>query len=182
MNRVDILPDGDIVLAVSGSLELRVSSVVLSMTSPVFKTMLGPHFAEGHALRRQNAGTPHIVTLPDDNAELMTALCLVSHHQTRAITVPTAGAQFIVQLTALADKYDCVDILRLPLASWAATIDVEEANGNTTIRCAAVALRLDDAHFFAKCTRVLVLDGLIGFPEYEWDAGGDDRMICGKYS
>ncbi|KAK4898064.1 hypothetical protein LTR27_004450 [Elasticomyces elasticus] len=168
MDRLDILPDGDIILAVSGSLELRVSSVVLSMTSPVFKTMLGPHFAEGQALRRNMTGLPHVVTLPDDGAEPMKTLCLVSHHQTKAIhfsSCTVARATFVIELVDLADKYDCMDIIRLPAASWLAAVNIESLIRTKKIACAEAAFKLDDATFFGRCTKTLVLDGEVDL----WD-------------
>ncbi|KAK5734743.1 hypothetical protein LTR17_008673 [Elasticomyces elasticus] len=166
MDRLDILQDGDIVLAVSGSLELRVSSVVLSMTSPVFRTMLGPHFAEGHALRRKTTGVPHVVTLPDDDAKLMKALCLISHHQPRAVQVPDCGAAFIVDMVALADKYGCLDILKLPATQWAAAISIVVLDQMTQMKCAEAAFKLDDAQFFDRCTRTLVLGGIEDSEQY----------------
>jgi len=46
MSTVDIATaDGDILL-VLGETRLRVSSVILSSASPVFKAMLGPNFSE----------------------------------------------------------------------------------------------------------------------------------------
>ncbi|KAK3648014.1 hypothetical protein LTR56_007714 [Elasticomyces elasticus] len=162
MRRVDILPDGDIILAVKGSLELRVSSVVLSMVSPVFKTMLGPHFAEGQALRRQSAGLPHVITLPDDDAQLMKVLCLVSHHQARGVQAPSdeaSKAMFVIELVALADKYDCMEILKYPAASCMTAVDPELLNRTTRMMCAEAAFKLDDALFFGRCTRSLVLEG-----------------------
>ncbi|KAK3661914.1 hypothetical protein LTR22_007288 [Elasticomyces elasticus] len=153
MRRVDILPDGDIILAVKGSLELRVSSVVLSMVSPVFKTMLGPHFAEGQALRRQSAGLPHVITLPDDDAQLMKVLCLVSHHQARGVQAPSdeaSKAMFVIELVALADKYDCMEILKYPAASCMTAVDPELLNRTTRMMCAEAAFKLDDALFFGR--------------------------------
>ncbi|KAK3637334.1 hypothetical protein LTR56_013683 [Elasticomyces elasticus] len=162
MDRFDVLPDGDIILAVSGSLELLVSSVALSMTSPVFKTMLGPHFAEGQALRHKSTEVPHVVTLPDDDAELMKALCLVSHRKYKAVQVPeneAFRATFIIDLVALADKYDCMAILRFPAASWLVAVNTQSLIRSTKVACAEAAFKLDDATFFGRCTRSLVLDG-----------------------
>ncbi|KAK5692454.1 hypothetical protein LTR97_010763 [Elasticomyces elasticus] len=159
MHRVDILPDGDIILAIKGSLELRVSSLVLSMVSPVFKTMLGPHFAEGQALRHQSAGVLHILTLPDDDAQLMKVLCLISYHQADAVTVSSVPAKFIIELATLADKYDCLSILKYPVTSWAAAIDPESLDAATRCACAEAAFKLDDAQLFGRCTKALVLDG-----------------------
>lgn len=78
MGRVDIVPDGDVILVVQDQVELRVYSIVLKLASAVFKAMLGPHFAEG-----QVQGTPtdpKSVSLQEDSTEGMKMLCLCLHH------------------------------------------------------------------------------------------------------
>lgn len=68
MERIDVASDGDLILVVGDQLELRVYACVLRLTSPVFKAMLGPRFAEG-----QNPGTsaePQRLALPEDDVEV----------------------------------------------------------------------------------------------------------------
>ncbi|KAK5680584.1 hypothetical protein LTS10_007517 [Elasticomyces elasticus] len=177
MDRVDILPDGDIILAVSGSLELRVSSVVLSMTSPVFKTMLGPHFAENQALRTR---VPYAMALPDDEASLMKALCLVSHHKLKEVQLPdVVGGDFIIGMVALADKYDCLDMLKLPATQWAVAVDFGLLAQPTQMSCADAAFTLDDAHFFERCTRAIIIGGIDGPLCASPDLGGREYTMMG---
>ncbi|TKA61288.1 hypothetical protein B0A55_10399 [Friedmanniomyces simplex] len=156
MERVNILPDGDLVLAVSGSLELRTSTVVLSNASPVFKAMLGPKFAEGQALQADYAGVPHTVTLPDDDPEAMQSLCLIL--QCGAIAPSSIPAELMVKTTLLADKYDCIDAIKRSAALWAANIDAEKLDLYTVAALSEAAFLQDDTSLFAKYTKVVVLN------------------------
>lgn len=69
--KMDIIADeGDLILAVGNEKKkkkMRVSSVILSMASPVSKALLGPHFREGQRLR--NGTSPIEILLPDDSSE-----------------------------------------------------------------------------------------------------------------
>lgn len=78
MGRVDIVPDGDVILVVQDQVELRVYSIVLKLASAVFKAMLGPHFAEG-----QVQGTPtdpKSVSLQEDSTEVRLPSISVTSH------------------------------------------------------------------------------------------------------
>ena len=65
-------PEGDIIL-VLGDVGLQVSSKVLSLASPVFKAMFGPHFAEGQG--QASSTKIRRVKLHDDDVEAMKILC-----------------------------------------------------------------------------------------------------------
>ncbi|TKA51942.1 hypothetical protein B0A55_12773 [Friedmanniomyces simplex] len=157
MKRVNILPDGDLVLAVSGSLELRTSTVVLGNASPVFKAMLGPKFAEGQALQGDYVGIPHTVTLPDNDPEAMQSLCLIL--QCGAIAPSSSvPAELMVKTTLLADKYDCIDAIKRSAALWAANIDAEKLDLYTVAALSEAAFLLDDTSLFAKYTKEVVLN------------------------
>jgi hypothetical protein len=49
---INLDPSGDVVLML-GETSLRVSSKVLSVASPVFRAMFGPHFQEGESLSKR---------------------------------------------------------------------------------------------------------------------------------
>ncbi|CAK1360128.1 hypothetical protein CB0940_06230 [Cercospora beticola] len=114
---VDIDPDGDVVL-VCGSADktkrLRVSSKVLSLASPVFKTMLGPDFKEGKRLSKHGSLN---LPLPDDDGEDMTIICNILHfrHSKLPRQLDTIKLQ---DISVLADKYSCTMALGPIVEHW----------------------------------------------------------------
>jgi hypothetical protein len=60
------------------ALEFLISTKVLSLASPVFAKMFGPHFEEGHRVRRGEC--PHI-KLNDDDPHAMEAILRTLHYQ-----------------------------------------------------------------------------------------------------
>ena len=103
IQQLTIDPEGDVHLSLRDC-ELLVSSKVLSLASPVFKKLFGPHFLEGNRVEAKNPGH---VDLHEDDSEAMTSLCYLLHYQMdKAPDNPTPD--FLDSLTILADKYDCV--------------------------------------------------------------------------
>lgn len=111
---VSAASDGDVefILTASGeSTIIRVSSVVLSYASSVFRALLGPNFKEGQALR--GAERPQQVPLPDDGWESMGDLCSLLHYGRdldllKPIKPALPLSLRLVELSATADKYDCI--------------------------------------------------------------------------
>ena len=104
----DVDPEGDITLVV-GDQQIRASSKVLALASPVFATMLGPYFAEGQAKNPS-------ITLPEDDVEAMSWLCKALHFKL------SANERLISfglgrKLATLCDKYDT----SVAISSWSAT-------------------------------------------------------------
>ncbi|KAI8670065.1 hypothetical protein LRP88_01495 [Fusarium phalaenopsidis] len=64
-----LIPDGDIMLLVGPKEEkIQISSHLLCITSPFFKTMLNSDFKEGKAFRERN-DTPTEIKLPEDSPD-----------------------------------------------------------------------------------------------------------------
>ncbi|EME76882.1 uncharacterized protein MYCFIDRAFT_83981 [Pseudocercospora fijiensis CIRAD86] len=105
MERYDIVDEGDIILQVQDSIELRVYSQVLRLNSSVFRAMLGKDWAEGKALIGANAGTPFCLELPDDDPEAMKLLCLVLHNRDYLSALPSPSA--FLKYAEVVDKYNC---------------------------------------------------------------------------
>ena len=78
MASINIATEGDVIFVLQQT-RLRVSSVILSSASPVFKAMFGPNYAEGQGQR--SAGEPREVPLFDDDLCAMARLCRLLHHQ-----------------------------------------------------------------------------------------------------
>ena len=88
---------------------IRASSKVLSLASPVFARMLGPHFAEGRSLLEKgslgnSAACPTEVTLPDDDPEAMILFCDTIHFKKHA--TPDVAFALLAKMASLSDKYD----------------------------------------------------------------------------
>jgi hypothetical protein len=105
------LPDG-----ARGKARLRVSSKALSLASPVLDRMFQSRFREGLATARLSPEMP-VVTLPEDDVEVMAVLCNVVHH--RMEDVPRCLSVACLEKMAMAaDKYDCVTALTHSSIVW----------------------------------------------------------------
>lgn len=120
---IEIDRSGDLTLTLSKNLgstaenntrNLLTSSKILSLASPVFAAMLGPRFREG---QRTEAGALDPISLPDDDAEAMTALCQILHFSYDALPARPSLPLF-KDLAVLCDKYDCVAPLRFVAETW----------------------------------------------------------------
>ena len=84
---------------------IRVSSKVLSLASPVFATMFGPRYLEGHILSKQARFSTPSFPLPEEDPEAMIWFCRALHLQLNANeTGMTVG--LILKIATLCDKYD----------------------------------------------------------------------------
>ena len=115
-----IVPEGDVVLVVDDTkTQLRVSSHILSPTSPVFKALLGPHFREGQQPR--SSRNPINIALPEDYSEGMRIVCRLLHHNI-ATNDMIPGYTDMLEFAMTADKYDVVAPLYWPirgmLSAW----------------------------------------------------------------
>ena len=104
---VIFVDDGDVILDLATGESLRASSAVLSLASPVFKKMLGPHYLEGQASR--SAEQPKHIELVDDEFAAMKLLLQLMHFQ----KPPTADitASNLNHYADAVDKWDCADTL-----------------------------------------------------------------------
>ncbi|KAM3421011.1 hypothetical protein BST61_g1435 [Cercospora zeina] len=114
----EVAPDGDVKL-ICGSEEnenlihIIVSSVVLSLGSPVFKAMLGAHFKEGTTLA---TGAQLELPLPEDSPRAMLAICEVMHM--KSVTRAAPSVDQLVKIVMLVDKYDCRGALNYAMREW----------------------------------------------------------------
>lgn len=142
-------PDGDIVLVLT-HIEIQVSSKTLTLASPVFKVLFGPHFAE--AKSATTCQRVRRIRVLGDNSGAMSLLCTVLHHQVPASQVVTL--ETLENLGIVADKYDCLQAVH-HLAKCAIH-DLKEIN--ETGRLLWPAYIFDHAVFFTLCTKYLVYD------------------------
>ena len=107
LEKIDIDKDGDLILVLKHP-ELRVSSKVLSLASPVFKALCKPGFTEGNTIAM--GGTSRI-NLPEDDTDAMTAFCRVTHFR-RHSNDETTPITLLENLAIVTDKYDCASAMR----------------------------------------------------------------------
>ncbi|UJO19943.1 uncharacterized protein CLAFUR5_09942 [Fulvia fulva] len=108
----EIASDGDVILVVGEeTTRLRVSSMMLSAASPVFKALLGPHFREGQQAR--SAADPVEIALPNNASEPVTWVCLLLHHKVALELEANKVTEKLFDFAVTVDKYDCSEALRL---------------------------------------------------------------------
>lgn len=114
---------------------LQVSSKVLSLASPVFKSMLYGPFGEGVALAEASRlQKPYIQDLPEDHPQSLMTLCGILHfHKDYASITPSP--ENLEKLAVLANKYQCTQTLRYCGKSWLA---------DSMVRHNSAALGIDD--------------------------------------
>jgi len=168
--------DGDIILVLPQNIHIRVSSIILSYTSPVFKAMLGPEFMEGHTPR--SAAQPHKIALLDNDSAAMKHLCHLLHRQTTNSNddhPSEAFAERLQELAILADKYNCVTAIMLQVEAVLSRFLNRGAAGKLSVVAmlfctgAAYMMRLP-RHFYAFSKR-MVLDHCTSFSELLDDEG-----------
>ena len=99
---------GDMTLLVGkdeNQVRIRVSSTVLGLASPIFATMFGPRYLEGHVLSDQTNLSLPSISLPDDDPEAMIWFCGALHLQVdgNKTEIPPG---LRVRIATLCDKYD----------------------------------------------------------------------------
>lgn len=98
----------------TSSNKIRVCSYLLSPGSPVFKSMLDPHFKEGTTLATSSSVE---IPLPEDNFEAMTTLCRILHQRYAALE-SKPDPKNILAISTLVDKYDCAEAVAPIAQCW----------------------------------------------------------------
>ncbi|KAK5674445.1 hypothetical protein LTS10_012833 [Elasticomyces elasticus] len=160
-----LIEEGDVILILQNGLRVRASSVVLSLASPVFKKMLGPHYLEGQVPR--SAEQPKEVQLPDDDPNALNMLLALIHFQDPDKKKALISPAELANLAVAVDKYDC--ITALALTTEALLKRCTEAGTLPSFydqrlayyaRLATAAFLLRNKNLFVKYTRMLVVDGM----------------------
>lgn len=106
--------DGDAILDVAvvrsnKTFEFLISTKVLSLASPVFAKLFGPHFLEGSRLNR--AECPHIKLYDDDPCAL--EVILKSLHYQGVDQLSAIDAKILASIAVHCDKYDYINASRV---------------------------------------------------------------------
>lgn len=93
--------------AVPNAKVIKVSSKILTISSPVLKAMLTGNSREGQPSLNQN--NPPTLELPEDAPEYMEALCKVLHYHPQA--AKRRSFSDIQEIALISDKYQCGRVL-----------------------------------------------------------------------
>ncbi|KXJ89945.1 hypothetical protein Micbo1qcDRAFT_177122 [Microdochium bolleyi] len=149
-----------------------VCSRTLARTSTVFETMLwGGGQAKSRAAAAAATHDPWLAELPEDPTSGMKALLGLMHSShgdlgsasiTRADFVPR-----VYDLVMLADKYDCLGMLRPWAGAWAQWIphSIPHGGEENLLRMAWVCYGLGDREGYQAVVSELVVDFEVGFHE-----------------
>lgn len=147
---------GDIVLVVDDGfhpiLKVRVSTVVLSMASKVFRVMFSSGFAEAKAIRN-SPDAPVEVRVNDPPSDAL-LLCQLLHFQGSLDELDSEG---FLGLAVIIDKYDCAESLRHATCNKFAALRPNEADQIEHLCYATAAWILDQPKFFRQLTKDMVL-------------------------
>ena len=87
---------------------LIVSSAVMRIASPVWRTMFDP---QGHFMESQRSSSPREIHFPDDDADALLIVLYIAHLQFGKL--PEAlDYQELLNLAIICDKYDTVSTVR----------------------------------------------------------------------
>lgn len=96
---------------------LKVSSKVLAVASPVFRTMLGSGFLEGHDLQSASAASPFAIHLHDGHCPPLLTVTNAVYLRFRKIPTRLYLDDFY-HLAVVCDKYDLGDIFLPWVKKW----------------------------------------------------------------
>lgn len=162
-----MIADGDVILICGeDEVSLRVSSIILSLASPVFKAMLQGNFAEGRAQR--SSITPQRIKLREDSPEGMIVFCTLLHRHTIAETCLDSDdvsgvGDSLLQFALIVDKYNCATSFALYVETILARI--LDAIGSDNSKAQSLSLMatytvsaylLQEAKSFAVFTRFML--------------------------
>ena len=182
--------EGDVILVVGNEKQkMRVSSVILSMASPVFKALLGPHFREGQEPR--SSSSPVEVPLSDDESESMRDILDILHFRSGRMTAlymdsETRSAGYLLRFAVTADKYDLAEPVRGHAKSMLQEWLAEYANcylddQQLFISIIIAAYVLDQESAFSSATHAFVRHGTYPisscYTQAARDGGVDMGMI-----
>jgi hypothetical protein len=130
-----------------------VSSVVLSLASPVFEAMFNGNFAEGQSL---SSHSPREVPLPDDDMESILLICKITHMQIAELAEELSVAAFTT-FAIMVDKYQCGKAVQAWSKVWSAAI-FQHPPGDDFEKMILATYLLDVPYEFYKTTVILVRD------------------------
>ena len=182
-------PAGDVMLLVGPDKEsIRTSSKVLSLASPVFTKMLGPHFAEGQSLSKQgslekSAISPTEVTLPDDDPEAMIFFCDTIHFKRHATLY--IAFHLLDKMAFLSDKYGSSLALNAESELWLSNLGGSKEGESCFVRMLWISYALENHRAFSRISRDMIREcshDELARQKLEIDSTILPEMIIGKFT
>lgn len=151
---VEMAVNGDLILVVGpDETRLRVNALFLQAASKPFAAMLGPDWKEGQSLI--DRGSRAEIFLPEDNAAALENICAIIHHQNSRVST-SLTPDVILDVAIIADKYDCVDVLKFASYHWLRPGKAVPPTSLILLTAAAYLFHIPEA--FKELTKALVLD------------------------
>ena len=172
-------PDGELI---------RASSKVLSLASPVFARMLGPHFAEGQSLLEKgslenSAVFPTEVILPDDDPGAMILFCDTIHFRKHA--TPDIAFPILAKMASLSDKYDASLALSSASVVWLSNFTDSKEGESCLVKMLWISYALGNHRAFSRISRAMIRlyshDELARL-RHEIDCTSIPEMVIGKFT
>lgn len=172
-----ITSDGDTILVIGpDEARLCVQSCLLQAASKVFKAMFGPHYKEGQ--RSGLSGSMKEIPLPEDDVDAMTIICAVIHHRNDMILGEMSSSK-VLQISVVADKYDCKVALKHATHHWLDHQNVVSMEELMELMTAAYLL--DQAEAFSAITYTLMMKhtgSYLSFAQDQMDFGMPWEVFC----
>ena len=167
---------------------IRASSKVLSLASPVFARMLGPHFAEGQSLSEKgslanSAVSPTEVTLPDDDPEAMVLFCDTIHFKRHAR--PDIAFPLLTKVASLSDKYEISLALSSMSEVWLSNLKGSKEGESCFVRMLWISYALGNHRVFSKISREMIhmcSHDELARQKHEMDCTSLSETIIGKFT
>lgn len=144
--------------------KVLVSSLVMSLSSPVFDAMFNGNFAEGQA---RSPDQPREVALPDDDTQAMLLVCRIAHMRTSDLPEMLSVNAF-TEFALVSDKYQCTAAVRAWSKVWISKIFEGEPGADYEKVVLAIYL-LDMPQEFYKATVSLARDRVSDIKAIEYD-------------
>jgi len=117
------------------TIQVIVSSQMISRHSPVFERMLTGPFREATDFAKSKAASQqYTISLPEDDPAAMILLLRFFHADMAGISEKAPNPELLEKVAFLCDKYDCKQILRFSgsvwLAEWIRAWTAAEASGH----------------------------------------------------
>jgi hypothetical protein len=172
-----ITTDGDTILVIGpDEARLCVQSCLLQTASKVFKAMFGPLYMEGQ--RSGLTGSKKEIPLPEDDVDAMTIICAVIHHRNDLIPEEMSSSE-VLQLSVVADKYDCKVALKHATHHW---LDHRNVVGlKEQMELMTAAYLLDQAQAFSAITYTMMMEhtsSYLPFAQDQIDFGVPWELFC----
>ena len=143
-------PDGDIKLLLGPSqTPIRVSSKILSLTSPVFRAMLDPRFLS----RPPSYQDLPEIALPEDDPAAMSWMCSAVHFHDLG---DKASLSTLKRVAIVCDKYDVSAALRPWSSMWLRRSIPDPSKTTGSWELMWIAIAFDDQDLFTLATKSFV--------------------------